>query len=228
MAIGYRPKGESGPAYHPDRDYAYTTPTIMKLAIERMDSAALPEEVAEWKKTNAITEAETIAVVEALARAQRDFVNAADPVSSFEHALRRRDFYDVRYPVRQFLFASIGEVFCAAWFHAVREVTRVAEHSPAAPAMADFMAAVSVFASRAGQPAPPVDATVAQLQLTNDVLQSRLRATYDQLQKVTALLAEQADKKEIPQPATKKSWLSEFFSVLKLARTTNLDFSRKP
>ena len=222
MTIGYRPKGESGPAYHPDRDYAYTTPTLMKLAIERMDSASLPEEVADWKKANAITEAETIAVVDALARAQRDFVNAADPVSSFEHALARRDFYDVRYPVRQFLFASIGEVFCAAWFKAVREVTRVAEPSPAAPAMADFMAAVKVFVTRSGQPVPPTDATVAQLQLMNDVLQARLQITYEQLQKATALLAEQTAKQETPKEEHKKSWLSELFSVFELARTPNL------
>lgn len=227
MTIGYRPKGESGPAYHPDRDYAYTTPTLMKLAVERLDSTTLPEEVTAWKKENNVTDAEIIAVVDALARAQRDFINAADPVSSLEQALNRRDFYDVRYPVRQFLFAAIGEVFCAAWFKAVREVTRVAEHSPAEPAMADFMSAVALFVKREGCPALDADATIAQLQLANDVLQTRLRATYEQWQKATALLEAQATKPEVPQPAAKKSWLVALLSLLKLATTNNRDFSRK-
>ena len=36
--IGYRPKGDSGPLYNPERDYAYITPTLMRQAIEKLDA----------------------------------------------------------------------------------------------------------------------------------------------------------------------------------------------
>ena len=109
MNIGFRPKGESGPLYHPDRDYAYITPTLMRIAVERLDGKDLSDEAKAWKEEHKITEEEIAAVVEAIARAQRDFVNGGDPVDTLEQSLSRRDFYAVRYPVRQFLFANIGE-----------------------------------------------------------------------------------------------------------------------
>jgi hypothetical protein len=188
MTIGYRPKGEAGPAYHPDRDYAYITPTLMRAAVERLDDAVLSEEARDWKKANNITDEEINAVVDALARAQRDFVNAADSVSSIEQALARRDFYDVRYPVRQFLFATIGEVFCAAWFTAVREVSCVNEPTPAAPGMADFMAAVRSFVgvTRASVPA---EVALADLKLRNDVLQSRFNTVYARMLELEVAVA---------------------------------------
>lgn len=171
MSIGYRPKGSDGPIYNPERDYAYITPTLMRSAIERLDANDIPDDIKTWKQDNEISEAEIVAVSEALARAQRDFVNAADPVESFEQALRRRDFYDVRYPVRQFLFASIGEVFCAAWFVAVREVSKIGADSPAARGMSEFTAAVHKFVNRVLPGSYNLEPYV--LQLRNDVLETQ-------------------------------------------------------
>jgi chaperonin cofactor prefoldin len=202
MSIGYRPKGESGPAYHPDRDYAYVTPTLMAAAIAGMEAGDLPLEIQNWKTENNITEEEVGAAAMALARAQRDFVNAADPVTSFEQALARRDFLDVRYPVRQFLFASIGRVFCAAWFAAVREVTKVNEESPAAGAMADFIATVHGFFGHKHTPEAR-DVAIAELQLRNDVLQARAQTLYAEYVKLQEQL-KQLQKRE-PSRASKKS-----------------------
>jgi hypothetical protein len=149
----------------------------MAAAIAGMEAGDLPLEVRTWKADNNITEEEIGSAASALARAQRDFVNAADPVDSFERALDRRDFLDLRYPVRQFLFAAIGQVFCAAWFTAVREVSRVNEDSPAAAGMADFTATVQGFYGYKQLPDAQARA-LAALQLRNDVLQSRLQTVY--------------------------------------------------
>jgi hypothetical protein len=201
MAIGYRPKGESGPAYHPDRDYAYVTPTLMAAAIASLESKDLPPDVQEWKTQNQITDEEIAVAASALARAQRDFVNAADPVSSLEHALNRRDFTDTRYPVRQFLFSAIGQTFCAAWFTAVREVSRVNEDSPSAAGIADFISAVRSFVGVAQTP-DAKNREIAQLQLKNDVLQSRLNTLYAEYRAVQEALA--AAQKPAPEPALPK------------------------
>jgi hypothetical protein len=216
MTIGFRPKGEAGPAYHPDRDYAYITPTLMKSAVERLDNNALSEEAAQWKNENNISEAEIVAVVEALARAQRDFINAADPVASFEQALARRDFLDIRYPVRQFLFSAVGEVCCAAWFKAVREVSKVGESSPVEPAMADFMAAVRAFVRKPGCPNLEGATTVPQLQLRVDVLQARNNALYVQLQQLMQTIAQKelADTaNKLPKTIPRLTWFNVFIRL---------------
>lgn len=108
--IGYRLKGDSGPMYNPERDYAYITPTLMRQAIEKLDANDDVDQ-ARWRAEQRITEEEVVAVAEALAAAQRDFVNAADPVTGFEAALNRHNFFNFRYCVRQYLWSAIGEVF---------------------------------------------------------------------------------------------------------------------
>jgi hypothetical protein len=203
MTIGYRPKGESGPAYHPDRDLAYVTPTLMAAAIASMESdTAAPDEQA-WKKENNIAAEEIAAAADALARAQRDFVNAADPVTSFTHALDRRDFLDIRYPVRQFLFAAIGQTFCAAWFTAVREVSRVNEESPAARGIADFIAATRNFMGVTAV-SDAKQQTIAHLQLKNDVLQSRLNTLYAEYAAIKDKLAQAQKPTEPTKPTVPK------------------------
>jgi len=202
MSIGYRPKGESGALYHPERDYAYITPTLMRAAIERLESPN--EEGAQWKKEHSITDEEIVAVAEALARAQRDFINAADAVNSLEQALNRRDFFEIRYPVRQFLFATIGEVFCAAWFEAVREVTKVNEDSAAAAGMAEFMASVRSLVGAVGGPCAN-NLALAQLQLRNDVLQSRVKTLHAEYLLLHEKLNEAQKLAEKP-AARKASW----------------------
>lgn len=185
-SIGYRPKGDSGPLYHPDRDYAYITPTLMRLAIERLETGSLSDEAKAWQSEHNITSAELMNLADSFARAQRDFVNAADPVASLEQALNRRDWFDTRYEARQFLFAVIGEVFCAAWFTAVRDVTHINEVSPAAPGMADFISTVRAFVDASNSGPSAAHAKAADLQLRNDVLQSRLNAVYARVRELEA------------------------------------------
>lgn len=197
-AIGYKPRGSDGPMYNPERDYAYITPTLMSFAIANMDSAET-EELKRWKTQHEITTDEIARTATALARAQRDFVNANDPVPTLEHALGRHEFYNERYCVRQLLFASIGEVFCAAWFRAVREVSVVGEESPAQNDMARFTAAVRDFVAATGAPVYKPNFRAELLQFQNDVLQTRINELMQTLQKTRdALAAASAPKASEP------------------------------
>jgi len=189
-SIGYRQKGDSGPLYNPERDYAYITPTLMVRAIENLDPAARTDDALKWYEENNISQDEIVKIAEALAAAQRDFVNGADPVRTFDQALNRRDFFAFRYPVRLALFASIGEVFCAAWFKGVREVSVIGEESPAAAGMARFAATVVEFASRNGTPTYNANFMAEQLKMVNDVLQTRLNVVYKELQTAQEKLSE--------------------------------------
>jgi len=191
-SIGYRQKGDSGPLYNPERDYAYVTPTLMVRAIENLDPAARTDDAAKWYEEHNISQDEIVKIAEALAAAQRDFVNGADPVRTFEQALNRRDFFSFRYPVRLALFAAIGEVFCAAWFKGVREVSVIGEESPAAGGMARFAATVVEFAARNGTPTYNANFMAEHLKMQNDVLQTRLNVVYKELQDVHAKLSEAA------------------------------------
>lgn len=172
--IGYRRKGENGPMYNPERDYAYITPTLMRIAIEYLEVNE-PKEKVEWRGKEQISNEEINRAVVALANAQRDFVNAADPVRNFEQALMRHDFYSCRYLVRQFLFATIGEVFCAAWFSAVREVSIVGEESPAQTDMARFCAAVREFVNREKGVTHDAQFMVEHMRMYQDVLQAQIQ-----------------------------------------------------
>lgn len=208
MSIGFRPKGENGPAYHPDRDYAYLTPTLMCAAIDRIEIAA-DEELTAWKQEHRITEPELAEAAEALARAQRDFVNAADPVKSLQQALDRRDWHSIRYVVRQTLLASIGEVFCAAWFTAVRDVSMINEEPAAAEGMADFTARVKQFVAGSSGRAIIADSRAATLQIRNDVLQARINTMAAQLANLNSQLTEQKSSVTVT-PAPPKTWWAKF------------------
>jgi len=188
-SIGYRQKGDNGPMYNPERDYAYITPTLMKHAIENLDIASLSPEATEWYEKHNIKETDVVKIAEALAAAQRDFVNAADPVVSFEQALARRNFVEFSYALRQVLFAAIGEVCCAAWFLAVREVSVIGEESPAQANMARFSSAVKVFAEATGAPSYDADFVAEHLRMRNDVLQTRLNVLYKELEAAREQLA---------------------------------------
>ncbi|NDD53135.1 hypothetical protein EBZ39_04510 [bacterium] len=174
-SIGYKKKGDNGPLYNPERDYAYITPTLMRIAIENLDAAI------QTGNTDNISSDEIVRVATCLADAQRDFVNAVDPVESFEKALRRHGFYDFRSCVQRLLFASIGEIFCAAWFSAVREVSLVGEESPAGEDMARFTAVVREFASKNKQSWYNADHMAEHLRMLNDVLQARVNELGHQL-----------------------------------------------
>jgi hypothetical protein len=185
MGIDYKKKGDNGPLYNPERDYAYITPTLMCTAIQNLDAAvASPEELA-WREQHDITDAAIAKIAVALAEAQRDFVNATDPVASLEQALQRHNFYDATLPLRQLLFSSIGFVFCAAWFKAVREVSLVGEDSPTGGDMARFAATVHEFSRRAGFPVYDVNYMAEHLRLRNDVLQARINELGNQIKALT-------------------------------------------
>jgi hypothetical protein len=178
---GFRPQGSTGPKYNPERDFAYITGTLLKAAIENLDIKALSTEAKHWYEQNNITEAEIISVVDALSKAQNEFVKAYEPVPSLEAALRRHRFYDIRYPVRQFLFAAIGEVMCGAWFTAVREVSNVGFESPAQNDMARFASAARDFCRRLGAPTLDEQVTLDVLRFQNDVLQTQISMLLHQL-----------------------------------------------
>jgi hypothetical protein len=174
-SIGYKKKGDQGPLYNPERDYAYITPTLMRIAIENLDNAIRENEA------DGVTADEVVKIAECLANAQRDFVNAADPVTSFEQALRRHGFFAFRLKVQQLLFATIGEVFCAAWFTAVREVSVVGEESPAGEDMARFTAVVREFAAHNKKPWYNAEYMAEHIRMLNDVLQARVNELGAQL-----------------------------------------------
>lgn len=216
--IGYRRKGDSTPLYNPERDYAYTTPTLMRIAIENLD-ANEPREKVDWRVDRGITQAEIARIAEVFARAQSDFVNAADPVSSFDVALDRHGFFNFNYETRQFLFAAVGEVFCAAWFLAVREVSTVGEESPAAADMARFSAAVRAFVTNVGLPVPDINYVAEYRKMQADALAARLKeviaAAESQRQDYYRVLSDlNALKKSLAAPpvVTRRSWRAWFFS----------------
>jgi hypothetical protein len=166
MTINFRRQGENGPMYNPERDYAYITPSLLVTAINNLETQDLPA---------GCTKEDVVGITSALAQAQRNFVNGAEPVASLRAALEKHGFYAFPETLQQALFAAIGEVICGAWFTAVREVSVVGEDSPASNDMARFSAAVREFAARANATkfADP-DATAEKLQMRNDVLQTRI------------------------------------------------------
>lgn len=231
-AIGYRQKGQDGALYNPERDFAYITPTLMARAVSNMECAYDDSpEVKNWCVAAGIDKAAMAKVAEALALAQRDFVNAADPVSSFEHALRRRNFFDFPYELRQYLFAAIGETLSAAWFVAVREVSNIGEESPAQNNMARFSAIVNDFVGRVDCKMPDTAQLTESLRYRNDVLQTRLNVVYNELQATKEKLAAatainspidfQSQSVEITQPAAATQWFRQLFNRIFRAAEKN-------
>ena len=226
--INYRKKDDTGPLYNPERDYAYITPTLMRIAVENLHtpSAAANAIILE----NNITAEELSAATIALAQAQRDFINAADPVSSLEQALQRHEFYKARPCVQTVVLASIGESAVAAWFLAVREVSYVGEESPAATDMARFTAVVREFASRCKQPWYDATYLSEQLDLANDALRARVIEMVEQLRASNRRIRELEDvvtKYYEAAAETASVKLRRFFSNL-LGRASQSPLSDKP
>lgn len=220
MSIGYKHRGSDGPLYHPERDFAYITPTLMKQAIENMSAPPSPD-IEAWKKENNITEAEIVAAAEALADAQRDFVNSADPVTSLQQALYRRGYFDLRLPVRLLLESMIGEVMIGAWFKAVREITQVNEESPVQNEMCRFSSTVREFAARAGALHIDGNVTAEVVLMRDDVMRSRLKTAYEELQeaRIAQVRAEnKATKLEIELNSLPK-WVQRFARWSREGRT---------
>lgn len=212
--IGYRHKGDTGPMYNPERDYAYITPTLMRVAVERLEANETVDSKA-WREKEQITADEVCGAITAFANAQRDFVNAVDPVTSFEQALMRHNFYDCRPAVRQFVFATFGEVFCAAWFVAVREVSLVGEESPAHADMARFCAAVREFVNQNKGSTYDSNFMAEHLRMYQDVLQARIQKLLGDVKTQNTFLAKKDEeiralKTELA--AAKQSFVSQLLS----------------
>lgn len=212
--IGYKPKDASGPAYNPERDFAYITPTLLKQAIENMSAPPNPEFEA-WKIANNIGEAEIVAAATALADAQHDFVDATDPVDSIYTALHRRKYFTLPLPVRLLLSAMVGDVMLGAWFKAVREVSHVGEESPAQSEMCRFSAAVREFAAAKGAPVINADAAVENLAAQNRHMRTVHKALLDDYhraqKRADAAEAELAKRTKLLERVPK--WLRNYFGA---------------
>ena len=214
-AIGYRQKGDTGPMYNPERDYAYITPTLMRIAIENLEANESPDKV-QWREQQNITTEEINAALTALACAQRDFVNAADPVKTFDQALVRYDFYNCRYAVRQYIFATIGEIFCAAWFTAVREVSIVGEESPTHTDMARFCAAVRTFTNRHRGDTYDANFMAEHLRMYQDVLRAREQQLATALKERTIELSKCTEElRKYTQPQQPTSIIARLFGAFR-------------
>lgn len=194
MTIGYKLPGSAGPLYHPERDFAYITPTLMRQAIDNMSEPVNPE-IETWKEQQGITEADVILAAEALADAQKDFVSLADPVSSLHQALHRRKYFSLPVSVRLLLQAMVGEVMIGAWFLAVREVSIKGEESPAQNEMCRFSAAVREFSAAHKDALKPNPVSIAEtVTAQNDVLRGRIEAMRDEFKILQAKLYEAESK----------------------------------
>ena len=206
MSIGYRRQGDNGPLYHPERDYAYITPTLMRQAIENLE-APPSEEMKRWRDEHKITDEEIVTAAAALAEAQRHFVSCADPVTSLEQALNRERWQQLRYAVQQYLLAAVGEVVLGAWFNAVREVTMKGEESPAQNEMCRFSSVVRTFCQRHGAPTLDSTSVADTLLLRQDILLGRLQ----QIHKEKLQLHQEKHELEQKLARVTKSWWWRFF-----------------
>lgn len=206
MSIGYRRQGDNGPLYHPERDYAYITPTLMRQAIENLE-APPSEEMKRWRDEQKITDEEIVAAADALAEAQRHFVSCADPVTSLEQALNREGWQKLRYAVQQYLLAAVGEVVLGAWFNAVREVTIKGEESPAQNEMCRFSGVVRMFCQRHGAPILDSTSVADTLLLRQDILLGQLQ----QMHKEKLQLRQEKHELELKLARVTKSWWWRFF-----------------
>jgi hypothetical protein len=213
--IGYRKKGDTGPFYNPERDYAYIAPELMCGAIDRFAAAldTFPEEQ-QWCTTHNISKEELAVAAQLFAQAQQDFINAAKPVASFDEALTRYGFKAIRFPVRQFLFATFGLMFCAAWFKAVRTVSMVGEESPAQDGIAQFSATVRAFANQCDVP-PVTDTDIDTLWLQRDVLLAQVA----KLQEENAVLRQRL-RDLTPAAPSPTTWRQRFWNLFR-KRGTN-------
>lgn len=179
---GFGPAGQ--PKYHPERDFAYITGSLLKTAIENLDAdAQVPTEIADWCRDNKVTDEELVKAVEALADSQFEFVKAYDPVKTLDEALARHGFDKLRLPVRMLLFSEIGRVMVAAWFNAVREVSNVGMESPAQGDMSRFAAAARLFCQKHGAPSFDGNTVLERLRFENDTLRTQVTELTDQLDK---------------------------------------------
>lgn len=143
---GMRPKGATGPMYHPERDLAYITPTLMAQAMSTLVIANMRPELQEFAADHNVTQEDLNWAVVQFAEAQQLYVSLATPVESAHEALSNKSFFSASLPTRLLLTAAIGEAVTGAWFVSVRDVTRVDQDSPAITQMAEMLEAARTVA----------------------------------------------------------------------------------
>lgn len=172
--LGYRPRGTDGPLYSPQRDLAYFTPEALRGAIEKfmLHLSAFPDDQ-KWCQQLEISKEDVLAAFATISAAQKNFINALEPVKSLEEALDRHGFYSFPVEVRQYVYSLIGSMFFSAWFHSVRAVSFVGVSSPAESTMAGFSATVRSFAVGTAVDTAP-DTKLEHLEFENNLLQTQL------------------------------------------------------
>lgn len=149
MSIGFRPKGGDGPNYSPQRDLAYITPTILAKAMDALDESCWTAKQRDYFDSVGLTGAAIGEAIDKLAESQRFFVEAVD-VQDHVAALKAAGFVDCDPRAQDVVMAAIGNAVTAAWFHAVREVTRMGEVPFSAEGTSLYMANAKWIASKLG------------------------------------------------------------------------------
>lgn len=139
--VGMRPKGSDGPKYHPERDLAYITPTLMAQAMSTLVIDRMRPELQEFAADHNVTQEDLNWAVVQFAEAQQLYVSLATPVESAHEALSNKQFFNASLATRLLITAAIGEAVTGAWFVSVRDVTRVDQDSPAITQMAEMLQA---------------------------------------------------------------------------------------
>jgi hypothetical protein len=143
---GVRPKGSTGPMYHPERDLAYITPTLMAQAMSTLVIEKMRPELQEFAADHNVTQEDLNRAVVAFAEAQQLYVSLANPIDSAHQALEAKMFFHETLATRLLITAAIGEAITGAWFVSVRDVTRVDQDSPAITQMAEMLEAARTVA----------------------------------------------------------------------------------
>lgn len=195
---GVRPKGSSGPMYHPERDLAYITPTLMAQAMSTLVIANMRPELQKFAEEHNVTQEDLNWAVVQFAEAQQHYVSLVNPVESAHEALSNKQFFNASLATRLLLTAAIGEAVTGAWFVAVRDVTRVDQDSPAITQMAEMLNAARQVAGTNIVWAP--DALAAKLTELEQKVENRDAWLRDE-KKATA-----AAKKRLDDLSVKIGW----------------------
>jgi len=188
MAQQFRPRGEQGPMYAPQRDLAHIGPSIIQTAVSAFDEE---RQTPELKQTLASLQLTTQDICEAVAKfveAQRLFVYAPQ-VRNINDAFAETGWDAVRPELRVLIYNQLGVVLTGAWFWCVREVTIVGEATPAAQQVAAMLSVGREIGRRGGYtdvPPVPTETEVLLLQHQNAALTARVAQLLETIEKLRA------------------------------------------
>lgn len=170
MPMGFRPQGSDGPIYSPQRDLAYITPTILRSAMERLDPTNWTAQQRAYFDAVGLSGEELGTAIDKLAESQRFFVESAD-VMDYLEALRHGGFAFCVPVAQDVVLAAIGQAVVAAWFHAVREVTRLGDVPFTAEGTSQYMANARWIAQKLGvRPLEPAEQLLADKEELNTIV----------------------------------------------------------